>query len=132
MAVIMAATDRPSAPLSGPAVEPGRDYGLLASSPGARMLREVRREIPGGLQALEARVAHDLACLNYPPPDWVPPTPGPAGTPILDVMVAGGGMCGQTVAYALRRDGIGRQRWEVMLRFDTFEAAWTALQAPEA
>ena len=106
MAVIMAATDRPSAPLSGPAVEPGRDYGLLASSPGARTLREVRREIPGGLQALEARVAHDLACLNFPPSAWVPPSGAPDGSPMLDVLVAGGGMCGQTAAFAMRREGL--------------------------
>lgn len=29
-------------------------------------------------------------------------------------------------------DGIGRPRWDVTLRFDTFMDAWTALQAPEA
>lgn len=122
MAAIMAAT--PSDPPSLPAPTGTRDWGLLASSPGARAELAARREDPAGLRALEVRVAHDLACLNYPPPDWVPPMPGPEGAPMLDVLVAGGGMCGQTVAYALRRDGIGRQR--------TIDAREAGLEGPWA
>lgn len=89
---------------------PQTDLGWVASSPGAQALRAARREHPEGLAALEARVAHDLACLNYPPANWVPVRAGPQGEPILDVLVAGAGMCGQTVAYALRREGVLNQR----------------------
>jgi cation diffusion facilitator CzcD-associated flavoprotein CzcO len=58
-----------------------------------------------------ARDAHaDLARLNYPPANWVLPACGPGGAPVLDVLVAGAGMCGQTAAYALLREGIGNLR----------------------
>jgi FAD-dependent urate hydroxylase len=130
MAVIMASPDRPSAPLSGPAVEPGRDYGLLASSTGSRALREARREVPGGLQALEARIEHDLACLNFPPPAWVPPTCAADGSPMLDVLVAGGGMCGQTAAFALRREGVhGLQTIDA--RVEGLEGPWATFARME-
>ena len=89
---------------------PQTDLGWVASSPGAQALRAARREHPGDLRALESRVAHDLACLNYPPANWVPARQGPHGEPLLDVLVAGAGMCGQTVAYALRREGVLHQR----------------------
>ena len=90
----------------GPAVEAGRDYGQLASAPGSQALRAARREDPAALRALEARVVHDLACLNYPPGAWTLPVAAPDGAPMLDVLVAGGGMCGQTAAFALRREGV--------------------------
>ncbi len=122
MTAIMAAT--PPDPPDRSTTCVARDWGRLASSSGARAARDARREDPDGLRALEARVAHDLACLNYPPPDWVPPTSGPDGGTMLDVLVAGGGMCGQTVAYALRRDGIGRQR--------TIDAREAGLEGPWA
>ena len=122
MSAIMAAT--PTDPPVHRAATGPRDWGRLASAPGARAELEARREDPGGLRALEARVAYDLACLNYPPPDWVLPTSRPDGEPMLDVLVAGGGMCGQTVAYALRRDGVGRLR--------TVEAREPGLEGPWA
>ncbi|HYF60932.1 MAG TPA: NAD(P)/FAD-dependent oxidoreductase [Burkholderiaceae bacterium] len=100
------------------------DFGRLASSPGAAAERDARREDPAALRALEARVAHDLACLNYPPPGWVPETAGPDGAPMLDVVVAGGGMCGQTAAYALRREGVARLR--------TLDARDVGLEGPWA
>ena len=56
------------------------------------------------------RVRHDLAMLNYPPTDWVPEKVGPDGKSMLDVLVVGGGMCGQTAAFALRREGIAKVR----------------------
>ena len=40
---------------------------------------------------------HDLARLNYPPANWVPEQAGPDGQRVLDVLVVGAGMCGQTV-----------------------------------
>ncbi len=60
----------------------------------------------GALAALADRVRHDLAMLNYPPADWVPRVDGPDGKPMLDVLVVGGGMCGQTVAFGLQREGV--------------------------
>ena len=59
-----------------------------------------------GLAALEASARHDLARLNYPPASWVPGRAGPDGKPALDVLVVGAGMCGQTVGFGLRREGI--------------------------
>jgi cation diffusion facilitator CzcD-associated flavoprotein CzcO len=44
--------------------------------------------------------------LNFPAANWVPASTGPDGKPMLDVLVVGGGMCGQTVAYGLMREGI--------------------------
>lgn len=82
------------------------DPGWGASRAGSAELRAVRRELPGGLAALEARVAHDLACLNYPPANWVPERRGARGERVLDALVVGGGMCGQTAAFALMREGV--------------------------
>ncbi|MCX7230574.1 MAG: NAD(P)/FAD-dependent oxidoreductase [Burkholderiales bacterium] len=107
-----------------------RDFGLLASSPGADAFRRARREDPAALRVLEARVAHDLACLNYPPADWVPPRAGPDGAPVLDVLVAGGGMCGQTAAYALRREGLHRVR-TIDARGEGFEGPWATFARME-
>ena len=59
-----------------------------------------------GLDALEKIARHDLARLNHPPANWVPPRRGPDGRPVLDVLVVGAGMCGQTAAFALQREGI--------------------------
>jgi FAD-dependent urate hydroxylase len=56
---------------------------------------------PPGLAALEARLRHDLACLNLPPANWVPPRVAPTGDAVLDVAVVGGGMCGLVAAFAL-------------------------------
>ena len=52
----------------------------------------------------------DLARLNVPPANWVLPAPARDGQPVLDVLVAGAGMCGQTAAYALLREGISNLR----------------------
>lgn len=63
-----------------------------------------------GLDALEKVARHDLARLNHPPANWVPPRTGPGGRPVLDVLVVGAGMCGQTAAFALQREGIRNLR----------------------
>jgi cation diffusion facilitator CzcD-associated flavoprotein CzcO len=133
MAVIMARPDPTSDAPGVPRVSSAgasRDFGLLASSPGADAFRRARREDPAALRALEARVAHDLACLNYPPADWVPPRAGPDGAPVLDVLVAGGGMCGQTAAYALRREGLHRVR-TIDARGEGFEGPWATFARME-
>jgi cation diffusion facilitator CzcD-associated flavoprotein CzcO len=106
------------------------DYGWLASSDGARAEREARIEDPQRLRALEARIAHDLVCLNVPPPDGVLPRTGPDGAVMLDTLVAGGGMCGQTVAFALRRDGVHRVR-TVDARAEGLEGPWATFARME-
>ena len=63
-----------------------------------------------GLAQLEEQARHDLARLNYPAANWVPPRTGPDGRTMLDVLVVGAGMCGQTAAYGLKRDGMHNLR----------------------
>lgn len=53
-----------------------------------------------GLDALEQRVRFDLACLNYPPPNWMVPSPH------SDVVVIGAGMAGLVLTFSLLRNGI--------------------------
>ena len=65
---------------------------------------------PDPLSILDERARHDLTRLNYPAPNWVPPLPGPDGKPLLDVLVVGAGMCGQTAAFALLREGVRNLR----------------------
>ncbi|MDP1750625.1 MAG: NAD(P)/FAD-dependent oxidoreductase [Reyranella sp.] len=63
-----------------------------------------------GLAALRKSARHDLARLNYPAANWVPERTDPDGQRVLDVLVVGAGMCGQTVGYGLLREGIGNIR----------------------
>ena len=65
--------------------------------------------VDAGLPALEARLRHDLACLNYPPANWVPQHHHD-GHEVIDVALIGGGMCGLAAAFALRRLGIANLR----------------------
>ncbi|MBO9650160.1 MAG: NAD(P)/FAD-dependent oxidoreductase [Variovorax sp.] len=59
------------------------------------------------LDRLTAQARADLERINVPPPAWVlPPESSTAESPVLDVLVAGAGMCGQTAAFALRREGV--------------------------
>ena len=73
-----------------------------------QFLASPRDELALARLAQEARA--DLARLNFPINNWVPPTRAPDGSPVLDVLVAGAGMCGQTAAYALLREGITNLR----------------------
>jgi FAD-dependent urate hydroxylase len=59
-----------------------------------------------GLDALDRRVRFDLACLNYPPANWVVPATHPTGAHVSDVVVIGGGMAGLVLAFSLLRNGI--------------------------
>ena len=68
------------------------------------------RPIAAGAAALDARVRQDLAFLNHPPPNWIPPTASPDGRPVTDVVVIGGGMCGLVAAFALLRGGMRHLR----------------------
>ena len=63
-----------------------------------------------GLGRLEASLARDFERLNHPPEDWVPPRTGPDGRRMVDVAIAGAGMCGLAAAFALRRLGISNLR----------------------
>lgn len=63
-----------------------------------------------GLHRLAAEVRRDFGRLNHPVANWVLPQEGPDGRPVLDVLVAGAGMCGQTAAFALLREGISNIR----------------------
>ena len=47
------------------------------------------------LDALTSLAKRELEQLRYPAPNWVLPRDG-----LLDVLVVGGGMCGQTAAFA--------------------------------
>ena len=58
------------------------------------------------LDELAALAHRELAQLNFPPANWVPPAEGPDGKPLLDALVVGGGMCGQLAAFALLREGV--------------------------
>jgi cation diffusion facilitator CzcD-associated flavoprotein CzcO len=62
------------------------------------------------MDSLTERAREDLARLNFPPANWVPPSEGPDGRPMLDVLIVGGGMCGQTAAFALMREGVRNLR----------------------
>jgi FAD-dependent urate hydroxylase len=66
--------------------------------------------LPTGLTELAAQARHDLARMNYPAANWVPPTAVPDGNPMLDVLIAGAGGCGQTAAFVLARDGVRNVR----------------------
>src|SRR5258706_8124942 len=62
------------------------------------------------LENLNAQARRDLELLRYPAANWVPATPGPDGRPLLDALIVGGGMCGQTASFALLREGVRNLR----------------------
>jgi cation diffusion facilitator CzcD-associated flavoprotein CzcO len=59
-----------------------------------------------GIDALEARLADELACLQLPAPRWTPARVHD-GEPALDVAIIGAGMTGLAVAAALLHRGMG-------------------------
>jgi FAD-dependent urate hydroxylase len=62
------------------------------------------------LTELERLARHELAQLRYPVPNGVLPRNGADGRAMLDVLVVGGGMCGQTATFALLREGVTNVR----------------------
>src|SRR5438105_11183822 len=86
------------------------------------------------LESLAELARKELAQLNYPAASWVPPTIGPDGKPLLDALVVGGGMCGQTAVFALLREGVRNLRcleraaygregpWTSFARMDTLRS----------
>ena len=87
-----------------------------------------------GTSALSALAREELSQLNFPAANWVPPTQGPDGRPLLDALVVGGGMCGQTATFALLREGVRNLRcldrashghegpWATFARMDTLRS----------
>lgn len=65
---------------------------------------------PTLLTLLEEQARHDLKRLNYPTANWMPPSTAPDGRPVLDALIVGAGMCGQTAAFALLREGVRNLR----------------------
>src|SRR3954462_11203277 len=57
------------------------------------------------LEGLTAFARRELEQLRYPVANWVLPREG-----VLDVLVVGGGMCGQTATFALLREGVRNLR----------------------
>src|SRR4051812_11414630 len=57
------------------------------------------------LEALTAHARRELEQLRYPAASWVLPRDG-----FVDVVVVGGGMCGQTATFALLREGVRHLR----------------------
>lgn len=58
------------------------------------------------MMAHDAAVARDLDWLGLPPRAWPATVPGPDGSPALDVLVVGAGMCGIAAAAALTMKGV--------------------------
>ena len=86
------------------------------------------------LISLERDARRDLERLNFPASNWLPTLEGPDAKPLLDVLVVGGGMCGQAAAFALLREGVrnfriidrsesGREGpWTTYARMDTLRS----------
>jgi cation diffusion facilitator CzcD-associated flavoprotein CzcO len=86
------------------------------------------------LKSLSALAREELSQLNFPPANWVPASEGPDGRPLLDALVVGGGMCGQTATFALLREGVRNLRcvdrapygregpWATFARMDTLRS----------
>ena len=55
------------------------------------------------LAQLKLEAQRDLQRLNYPAPNWVVAA---NADKVLDVLIVGAGMCGQTAAFALQREGL--------------------------
>lgn len=62
-------------------------------------------DTPIGLDALQARLAFELECLQLPAPRWTPVLEHD-GQPVADVAIVGGGMAGLALAAALRHRGM--------------------------
>src|SRR5881275_170622 len=86
------------------------------------------------LQALADAARRELSQLNFPAPNWVLPRQNGQRRAMLDVLVVGAGMCGQTAAFALLREGVRNLRcvdraahgregpWTTFARMDTLRS----------
>ena len=64
--------------------------------------------VPSGLDALEKRLAQDLAWLELPAKSWVPPREV-EGQRVRDVVIVGAGMAGLVASGMLKRLGVDNQ-----------------------
>lgn len=86
------------------------------------------------VEALQRRIARELAMIAHPKMPWVKPRTGPDGAPALDVLVVGAGQSGVATAFCLRRmqvtnvlvvDSAARGRegpWETYARMRTLRS----------
>ena len=58
------------------------------------------------LETLEARVRHELALLDHPKAEWVPPRTHPSGRKVFDVLMVGAGQSGLGALFALGREKV--------------------------
>ena len=58
------------------------------------------------LERLEARARRDLAAIEAPAPSWMRARFAPDGAKAFDVVIAGAGLSGATIAFGLRRQGL--------------------------
>jgi cation diffusion facilitator CzcD-associated flavoprotein CzcO len=58
------------------------------------------------LEALEARVRHELELLGHPKGQWLPPRTHPSGDHVFDVLLVGAGQAGLAALAALRRENV--------------------------
>lgn len=58
---------------------------------------------PSSLAELEARIAYDLACADYPRSSWLPARTDRRGRHVHDVVIIGAGQSGLAAAWALKR-----------------------------
>ena len=86
----------------GPASNDHRTKELIDTPP----ISSASDDSPRGVDELTRRVRFDLACLNYPPPNWVVPAIHASGDPVSDVVVIGAGMAGRVATFSLLRNGI--------------------------
>ncbi|MGB0626534.1 MAG: NAD(P)/FAD-dependent oxidoreductase, partial [Alphaproteobacteria bacterium] len=59
------------------------------------------RDHARSLEALEARVRHEIALLDHPKTEWVPPRRTASGEHVYDVLVIGAGQSGLGTLFAL-------------------------------
>ena len=59
-----------------------------------------------GLAELALRVQRDLELLDYPRRPWLAAQRSPAGDPVYDVVIVGGGQSGLTAAFGLLRERV--------------------------
>lgn len=79
---------------------------------------------PGGLAALEQRLAQDLECLGWPARDWMPQQAAEDGLSVLDVAIIGAGQAGLAAAAALAQQGIHAVVFDRAPR--DFEGPWAS------
>lgn len=59
------------------------------------------------LAALENRAISDLALVEKPLRQWVPPRILPSGEPVKDVVIVGAGLSGLAIGFGLKQQGVG-------------------------